>query len=148
TDALAAATTTNAQFEGDDVVGTTDAVAATNRVGNYTQISRKLVEVSGTVEAVDKAGMRSMMAYQLAKKSAELKRDMESSLTGGQVAVVGNNTVARVTAGLGAWIITNYIPGTGTVGAAPVMSSGSDGYPATAAVAGTTQTFTETLLKS
>jgi len=148
TDSLAAATTANAQLEGDDVVSTSGAQTMTNRVGNYTQISRKLIEVSGTVEATDKAGMRSALAYFQAKAAAELKRDMESTLTGGQIAVIGNTTVARQTAGLGAWIITNYTPGTGTVGAAPAMSSGSDGYPATAAVAGTTQTFTETLLKA
>jgi Family of unknown function (DUF5309) len=148
TDTLAAATTTNAQLEGDDIVTTVDARAATNRVGNYTQISRKIVSVTGTLEASNKAGMRSARAYNLAKAANELKRDIEATLTSLQVAVVGNNTVARKTAGLGGWIITNYTPGTGTVAAAPVMSSGSDGYPATAAVAGTATVMTETRLKT
>lgn len=65
TDALAAASTSNAVIEGDEA--TLDARVATNRVGNYTQISRKVVGVSGTVEAVDKAGMRSYLAYEMAK---------------------------------------------------------------------------------
>lgn len=150
TDALAAAVTTNAQLEGDDSFSA-DARAATQRVGNYTQISRKVVETSGTLEAVDKAGMRSYLAYELAKAASELKRDMEATLTSNAVAVAGGNTTARKTAGLGGWIITNSYSGAGTTAAAPVMSGGAgslDGYPATAAVAGTARAFTETLLKT
>lgn len=136
TDSLRTPDTTNAHLEGDDVVGVTDVQQQTNRVGNYTQISRKLVSSTGTVEAVDKAGMRSALAYQLAKNSSELKRDIEAILTSDQAAVVGNNTTARKTAAFGCWIISNfYTVGTGAGGTAPAMSSGSDGYPATAAVA-------------
>lgn len=148
TDQLAAAVSTNAQLEGDDVVSTSDSRSATNRVGNYTQISRKLISVTGTLLASDTAGFRSKKAYELAKAANELKRDIETTLTGVQTAAVGNNTVARKTAGLGAWIITNYINGVGTSTSAPAMSSGSDGYPATAAVASTVRTNTETVLKS
>ena len=75
TDDLAAASTTNAQIEGDDITSFT-AVTATVRLGNYTQISRKDVIIAGTLEAVDKAGRRSELSYQMAKKSAEIKRDM------------------------------------------------------------------------
>jgi hypothetical protein len=148
TDALAAAVSTNAQLEGDDVAATADSRSATNRVGNYTQISRKVIMVTGTLLSSDTAGFRNKKAYELAKAANELKRDMETTLTGVQTATVGNNTVARKTAGLGAWIITNYIAGGGTAGTAPAMSSSSDGYPATAAVAGTARTNTETVLKS
>jgi len=149
TDVLTAAVTTNAQLEGDDIVTTVDSRAWTNRVGNYTQIARKIVAVTGTLEASNKAGMRSAKAYQLAKAASELKRDLEAQMTALGVAVVGNNTVARKSAGLGGWIITNYIAGGGTAGAAPVMSGGSDnGFPNTAAVAGTARTCTETVLKS
>ena len=147
TDALAAAVSTNAQLEGDDVASTSDARAATNRVGNYTQISRKVIAVTGTLLASDTAGFRNKKAYELAKAANELKRDMETTLTGIQTATVGNNTVARKTAGLGAWIITNFQAGTGTT-SAPAMSSGSDGYPATALVAGTATAITETRLKT
>ena len=150
TDNLASAVTTNAQLEGDDSFAA-DSRSPTQRVGNYTQISRKVIEVSGTLEAVDKAGMRSYLAYELAKGASELKRDMEATLTSNQVAVAGGNTTARKTAGLGGWIITNSYSGTGTTASAPVMSSGAgnlDGYPATAAVAGASRAFTETLLKT
>lgn len=145
TDALASPDTTNAQLEGDDAPPA-DPFVATNRVGNYSQISRKIAQVSGTVESVGLAGMKSMMGYEMAKKSAELKIDMEAILTGNQAAVVGNNTTPRKTAAVGAWIKTNDTFGAG--GASPTMSSGSDGYPQTAAVAGTARVFAEADLKA
>ena len=147
TDGLAAAAN-NPVIEGEDVVGVTDSRGPTNRVNNYTQINRKIITVTGTLEAVDKAGMNSYLAYELSKASSEMKRDMETAVMGAQVAVAGNNSTARKTAGLGAWIITSYMTGGGT-GAAPIMSGGAgNGFPTTAAVAGTTRAFTEALLKT
>lgn len=143
TDALAAASTSNAVIEGDEA--TLDDRAATNRVGNYTQISRKVVGVSGTVEAVDKAGMRSYLAYEMAKASSELKRDMESTLLYNQAAAVGSASVARKTAGLPAWLRTNVNKASN--GGNPTLSSTNDGYPNAGRTDGTQRTFTETLLK-
>jgi|SRR5215471_17416064 len=135
-------------LEGDDIVGTTDLRAPTTRVNNYTQINRKIVTVTGTLEAVDKAGMRSYLAYELAKAASEMKRDMETGVTGLQIGNAGSNSVARATAGMGAWIITNYYPGAG-VGAKPIMSgSNGNGTPGTAAVAGTARAFTEAMFKT
>ena len=149
TDTLSTPDTSNAQLEGDDAPAN-DAFAATNRVGNYAQISRKVVQVSGTVETVGLAGIKSMLGYQMAKKAKELKRDMEAILCGDQTAVVGNNSTPRKTAALGSWIITNwYQVATGGSPAAPQMSSTNDGYPNTAATDGTTAVaFTETHLKN
>lgn len=141
-DNLAAATAANAAIEGDDA--TLDARTATNRVGNYTQIARKVIGVSQTVEAVDKAGMKSYLAYEMAKASSEIKRDMESSLFANQAAVVGNSTTARRTAGLPAWLRTNT--SNGVSGANPTMSSTNDGYPNAARTDGTQRNLTETLL--
>jgi hypothetical protein len=143
TDALAAASTTNAQIEGDDAAA--DSLAATNRVGNYTQISRKVVATSGTLEAVNTAGYRSAMAYQMAKAASELKRDMETALLFNQAAVAGNSSTARKTAGLPAWLRSNVSKGSG--GGDPTMSSTNDGYPNAARTDGTQRTFTETMLK-
>lgn len=143
TDALAAASTSNAVIEGDEA--TLDAVAATNRVGNYTQISRKVIGVSGTLEAVDKAGMKSYLAYNLAKASSELKRDMEATLLYNQAAAVGSSSVARKTAGLPAWLRTNVNKASN--GGNPTMSSTNDGYPNAGRTDGTQRTFTETMLK-
>ena len=72
--------TDNRQIEGDDA--TALAVVEPDRVGNYTQISSKVVQSSGTAEAVDFAGRKSTQAYQMAKRAKELKLDMESMALG------------------------------------------------------------------
>lgn len=144
TDALAATDTTNAFIEGDDVdsVGY-QANTATARVGNYTQISRKSVIVAGTLDAVNKAGRKKEMAYQLAKRSAELKRDMEAICLMKQAAVAGNSTTARNTASLSTFIVTNT---------SNVVAGGADptlNVLTTARTDGTTPVaFTETMLKN
>ena len=141
TDVLAAASSSNAALEGDDI-SSFQAVTPTARVGNYTQISTKNVIISGTLEAVDKAGRRSELTYQLAKMGSELKRDMESALLANQAAVAGNTTTARRTAGLPAWLTSNTDFGTG--GADPTVGS----TPTAARTDGTQRAFTETLLKN
>lgn len=136
TDSLAAASASNAALEGDDITSFT-AVSPTSRIGNYTQISRKEVVISGTLEALDKAGRRSELTYQLAKLGSELKRDMESALLANQSPVAGNTTTARRTAGLPAFIKTNTSFGTG----------GADTAGIAARTDGTQRAFTEALLK-
>lgn len=61
TDVLASPDASNAVIEGADASDT--AFVATNRVGNYTQISQKTINVSGTTGAVDTAGMKTLEAY-------------------------------------------------------------------------------------
>ena len=92
TDALAAASTSNAVIEGDEA--TLDAVTATTRLSNSSQIMDKTVVITGTQEAVDKAGRASELAYQIAKKAKELKRDMEATITGNQAEVTGSASTA------------------------------------------------------
>ena len=147
TDSLAAASTTNAQIEGDDV-SSFDSTSATTRVGNYTQISNKTVLISGTLEAVDKAGRRSELAYQLAKRSAEIKRDMESTMLTNQAASAGSagvSTALRKTGSLLAFLKTNVDKGTG--GVDPVYTS-SPSATRTDATAANLRTFTEAILKT
>lgn len=144
TDALNAATTTNAQLQGDDVTSFT-AVTPTARVGNRTQISRATVIVSGTQDVVDKAGRKRELAYQLSKRSAELKRDMEAVLIqANQAGVTGNSTTAPTTASLLAWLKTNVV-NKGTSGVDPTYTSGVPNLPRTD---GSTSALTETTLKS
>lgn len=143
TDALAAASTTNAVVEGDDT--TAVAVSPTTRVGNYTQISKKSFTISGTLEATDRAGRAEEAAYQKAKRLKELKRDMEATLTSSQVAVAGGNTTARKTAAFDSWLITNRNNGNGTTG--DYAYSSTPITARTAATTGTIRTFTETILK-
>ena len=137
TDSLAAAVTNNAVIEGDEA--TADAVTATTRLSNSSQILDKVVTITGTQEAVDKAGRASEIAYQIAKKAKELKRDLESSLTSNNAEVTGGSSTARQLGGLGSWVGTNDVFGTSGV-------SGSLGN--TARTNGTQRAFTEAQLKS
>lgn len=111
TDSLASAVDSNAVIEGDDA--TTDASIATVRLGNQTQISDKVARVTGTQQAVDHAGRSSEMAYQIAKRMTELKRDIEKSALANQEKVVGNDSTARRAAGFESWIATNTSAGAG-----------------------------------
>ena len=143
TDDLAAASTTNAQIEGDDITSFT-AVTATVRLGNYTQISRKDVIIAGTLEAVDKAGRRSELSYQMAKKSAEIKRDMEATMLANQAATAGSTSAARKTGALLAFLKTNTNEGTG--GGDPSYTTIPDAAR-TDATTTNLRSFSETLLK-
>lgn len=138
TDSLAAATTANAAIEGADATSAT--LSPTVRLGNYTQIIQKTVQVSGTLDTVNKAGRKSEKAYQLAKASAELKRDLETILCANQGRSAGTSTIARNLGSILSWIKTN----------SDKASDGSD--PATIGVStrtdGTVRTFTEALLKT
>lgn len=138
TDSLAAATTANAAIEGADASDAT--LSPTVRLGNYTQIIEKTIKVSGTLDAVNKAGRKSEKAYQLAKASSELKRDLETILLSNQGRSAGSSTTARKLGSLLSWIKTN----------SDVGSGGAD--PATIGVStrtdGTQRTFTEALLKT
>jgi len=138
TDALQAAAT-NAQLEGDDITSY-DPVTATVRMQNYCQISRKTVVLSATEEIVNKAGRKSELAYQLAKKGAELKRDMELVMVQSQVASAGSTSAARTTGSILAFIKTN----TDTTGTDPSYST----LPNSLRTDGTVRTFTETILKN
>ncbi|MFY7875759.1 MAG: DUF5309 domain-containing protein [Pirellula sp.] len=137
TDSLAAAAA-NAAVEGADA--STATLSPTTRVGNRTQISQKTVGVTGTLEAVDKAGRKSEKAYQLAKASSEIKRDMEFTFLSNTVQSNGSaGSTARVLGGLQTWLATNGDFGSGG-------SAGASGT--TARTNGTNRTFTETELKT
>ena len=142
TDALAAAASDNHQVEGDEVAF--NAMTATTRVGNRTQISRKAVIVSGTLEAVSKAGRNNEMAYQISKASKELKRDMETTLLLNQAPVTGNDTTARKLAGIETWIATN----TNKASAGSPTPADPTGDGTDVRVVGTQRAFTEAPLKN
>lgn len=54
----------------------------TTMLDNFCQIADETVAVSGTSDAIDKAGRKSELAHQLAKKAKEIKLDMEHGLVG------------------------------------------------------------------
>ena len=120
----------NAVIEGDDA--TTDAVVASARVHNFTQIMDKVILLSGTQFAVDAAGRADEMAYQIAKKSKELKKDMEFALIKENLSVAGTASAARELGSISTWIATN-----GSAGAnGGALSSGFN--PATGLTRATT----------
>ena len=137
TDSLASVNTSNAAVEGATASDAT--ISPTVRVGNRTQISQKTIKISGTLDAVNKAGRKSEKAYQLAKASSEIKRDMEAILLSNQTAATGNSTTARVLGGLQTWLASNTSNGSGG-------SAGANGT--TARTTGTDRAFTATLLNT
>jgi hypothetical protein len=141
TDSLAAATTANALVEGASASEGT--ITPTTRLANLTQIVGKTVMVSGTLLASDLAGRKSEMAYQLAKASAEIKRDIETIITANQGQTAGSSgSSARKMGSLLSYIKTNTSKnGTSVTGVDPTtlgVSTRTDG---------STRAFTETILK-
>ena len=139
TDALAAASADNAVIEGDDPGN--DSITATVRLGNYTQLADKVVQVSSSQRAANNAGRGDELSYQVMKRGKELKRDIESSLTSNNASVAGGAGTARKCAGFEAWIQTNDSRGAG--GSNTAFSGGIQA----AATDGTQRAYTETLLK-
>lgn len=142
TDALDAATADNIVIEGDDA--TTNTASPTTRLGNYTQISDKTPRVARTQDAVNSAGRRKEMSYQIVKRGKELKRDIEKRLCSTQAAAVGTAATGRQCAGIGAWLWTNQVK----KGSAATTVAVTAGAPTTDPTAGTAGTFTEANLKT
>ena len=141
TDSLSAAAL-NSHLDGDDSAPNT--ISATSRLGNYTQILKKTVQVSGTSDAVNKAGRAKELAYQLSKRSKELKRDLEFVVTQNNAADAGPASTAREMAGMETWIASNK--DNSSAGTTPATSSGA---ATTAPTDGsTTRTLTEAMLKT
>jgi len=126
-------------IDGDDVASF-DATSPTVRIGNYTQIRRRSMIIADNLGFQDLAGRNDEIAYQIAKRGKEIKRDNESIYTGNTARSAGSASAGRVTAGLGAWVATNVNKaGDGTN---PTAVDGSD-----ARNDGTQRDFTEAMLK-
>ena len=138
TDSLASPDGANAQLEGKQTERR--AVTPTTRLSNINQISDKDATITGTQQIVQKAGRASEMGYQMAKKTQELRRDMETIATANQAKNAGNATTARTTATISSWLGTNT--SFGATGADPVTLDG-----AATRTDGTQRAFTEDLLK-
>jgi hypothetical protein len=144
TDTLANPDPNNNQPEGNDWIF--QAVVPTTRVGNYCQISDKRISISGTQDVVSKAGRKSEMAREIAKKGQELKTDMEVTLISNQASSAGAGNAAsnRKLGGMRAWLATNDLLGAG---------GASGGFNTTtglvdAATNGTQRALTKALLDS
>lgn len=127
-----AAAAANAQAEGDDL--TAKSVTPTVRLTNRTQISTKGVIVSGTQQAMNPAGRKDELAYQLSLASLEIKRDMELGLTQNDVLA----TSPRSSRGLRGWVVDNVNRNGGTL----ASYTANTGY-----TAGTLRSFAESQVK-
>lgn len=101
----------NAQLEGD--TWTFVNTVPTTRVGNYTQISNKLIVITRTQEKVIKAGRKSELKRELKKQGTVLKKDMEYACLSPKASVSGNSTTARQLAGFPSWLTSNVARGAG-----------------------------------
>ena len=136
-DLASASPTSSIVSEGADA--TTKSVTATVRLGNKCQINSKSISVSGTQQAVNPAGRKDELAYQMSMISLELKRDMEAGIL--QNDVVGSSP--NKSRGLRGWITDNTSTGAGYSAPSAYTGTGT-----TATTDGTQRAFTESLLKT
>lgn len=127
----------NTKIEGEDA--TINPGTFTTMADNICQIVSETLQVTGTTERVRKAGRKSELAYQIAKKGREIKLDMEYMLVGTPLAKVArSSTVAGQAGNIYSYYKTNGSGGTGFV--APTGNGVNTG------TAGTLRTLTEDLL--
>lgn len=105
THSLAAASATNVVVEGNEATLITPTTLT--RLQNSTQINQKAVAVSGTQDAVNKAGMGKELAYRVILHGKEIKRDLETALLQNTQQVTGATTTARRLNGVMGFVSTN-----------------------------------------
>lgn len=127
TDELAPPTDDNAAVEGGNAA--TGSYNPTKRLGNRTQIFTKTARVSGTNESADAAGRSSEMAYQLDKKSKEMKRDAEMTIFSSRNALAGDgvNVASRLGGAFG-----ELVGGEDTINFELDLTDNADGLTAAA----------------
>jgi hypothetical protein len=133
----------NLHIEGDDA--TPVDAASRVRLSNYTQILKKHAVVSGTQEKVLKGGgVKSEMAYQVARRLKAMKRDAESTMVGtnGVAKAAGNDTTARALGAFESYMTSASMTGGITTFAAPA-GNGADLH-----TAGVLRGITEPILKT
>lgn len=92
---------TNTAVEGADAPA--DSSTAVTNKSNFCQIMTKVAEIAGTLEAVDKYGRDSEMAFQLERIYGELANDEEFAVVGSQQAgSAGTTSAARE--------LTSFVP--------------------------------------
>ena len=144
TDALRSSAS-NAHIEGDET--TANAMTATSRLNNRTQIFKNAVTVPDTDEGLDKAGRQREMAYQVLKIAKEQKLDIEKALFDNNAKVAGNASTARELAGAPSWIKTNVDFQSGNSGANPT-GDGTDARTDDGTPTAFSQTKFDTVMQS
>ncbi|MBP2301568.1 DUF5309 domain-containing protein [Azospirillum picis] len=144
TQALAAASASNACVEGDDT--TAQAATPRVRVGNRLQIAKKSGTVSGSAQAVDVAGVSDELDEQKILKGLELRRDVEATLLQNTASSAGNSTTAATAAGFESWITSNV--SRGTSGANGGFSGGTVAAPTDGTQRAFAQSQLDTVMQS
>ena len=144
TDALRSSAS-NAHIEGDET--TANAMTATSRLNNRTQIFKNAVTVPDTDEGLDKAGRQREMAYQVLKIAKEQKLDIEKALFDNNAKVTGSASAARELAGAPSWMITNVDFQSGNSGANPT-GDGTDARTDDGTPTAFSQTKFDTVMQS
>lgn len=131
----------NAHIEGDDASPV--APASRTRLSNYTQIFKKHAVVTGTQEKVLKGGgIRSEMAYQVARRMKAMKRDVERAMIGvSNPKVAGDDTTPRELGSFITYMTTDSY--SGGVGVTAPTGNGVD-----AGTPGTPRAIDEDILKA
>jgi len=142
-DTLIAATNVP-QLEGNDASFST--ITAPIRRQNFCQIWKKQFLVSGTLEAVAKAGRAKEAARQIVKQMRELRNDMEYTIVRNYASTAGGAASARALASMESWIATNETKATTSAGSSTAGYSG--GTVAAPTDGSTTGAATEGALKT
>lgn len=136
-DRTLAAPAANSRVEGDTFAR--EAANNPSRRESLCQIAGKTYGVSGTMEAVDKAGRESELREQRLIKGIELKRDLELIISSQSPQREESGTDGRLTRGICHYLATNVSRGSGGANAASLTAAATDGTP---------RAFSETILKA
>lgn len=109
----------NTKIEGEDA--TINPGTFTTMNSNICQIVSETLQVTGTADAVNKAGRAKELGYQLAKKGKEIRMDMELMLVGTPLAKVQRSSSVAGQAGN----IFSYYKTNGSVGAGGAQPTGN-----------------------
>ena len=113
----------------DGQVVTTEANNTKNgrRVGTYSEIRGKRVEVSTRATEVNTIGFANALAENISRRQIELRRDIESTVLSNNPSIAGTDSVASQTAGLAAWLSNTNVDGDSDPGNVHRESGGADG---------------------
>ena len=107
-DELEAVDTGNAAIDGADFGA--DSSDPASRIGAYAQISIKYIAVSRRANIVNKAGRKSELAYQIAKKGKALRRDVEGHCHQQPSNVAGRQLYSFPVSGFGRVAENQHLP--------------------------------------
>jgi hypothetical protein len=143
TDELAAPNLANKVVDGADQ-NTINNTKTGARLGNHSQISTKVVQVSSRADSSDTVGATRELSYQISQRQKELRRDVEANALSGHGSIADDGaTIAGQSAGVPAFMNTNN-----SMGATGAIAGFQTGTKLISAVTqGTKRGLTETMVR-